>query len=351
MYSSSELEVSVGRAGEEHGSEWSQYVLSAPAATLGHDWKWRAIIRNAYGHDSVYLIARQSGVVRGILPLIVVDGPLLGTSLASMPFLDYGGICADDQDVVRRLVQEVHRLSASSTSMAIELRQMTEVPELPEPHCDKVTMMLDLTGGEVGIWKALPAKVRNQVRKAEKSGLSTVVGGRELVEEFYQVFVVNMRDLGSPVHSLSFFTGMATEFGFQLRVRLVREGNKTVGGLISLCFKDTVVVPWASALREYFPKCPNNLLYWQEIQDSCVRGFKSFDFGRSSVGSGTYEFKRQWGARAVPLYWYVLADNPGSGNTIDGTSLKYRLLREVWRRLPLGVTAALGPRIRKYLTN
>ncbi|MDX2253599.1 MAG: FemAB family PEP-CTERM system-associated protein [Nitrospira sp.] len=351
MYSSSELEVSVGRAGEDHGSEWAQYVLRAPAATLGHDWKWRAIIRNAYGHDSVYLIARQAGVVRGILPLIVVDSPLLGTSLASMPFLDYGGICADDQGVVHRLVQEVRRLGASSTSTAIELRQMTEVPDLPEPRRDKVTMMLDLTGGEAGIWKALPAKVRNQVRKAEKSGLSTVVGGRELVEEFYRVFVVNMRDLGSPVHGLSFFTGMATEFGSQLRVRLVCEGNKTVGGLISLCFKDKVIVPWASALREYFPKCPNNLLYWHEILDRCAQGFKQFDFGRSSVGSGTYDFKRQWGAEPAPLFWYELTMRNRQGNAINGTSLKYRLLRGTWQRLPLGVTATLGPRIRKYLTN
>src|SRR5262249_10352185 len=148
--------------------------------------------------------ARQEGVIRGILPLIIVNSPLLGASLASMPFLDYGGICSDDLAVERRLVEEARRLSAASVSTAIELRQIAEISILPEPRRDKVTMMLDLTGGEAGIWKTLPAKVRNQVRKAEKSGLSTVVGGRELVEEFYHVFLVNMRDLGSPVHGLSF---------------------------------------------------------------------------------------------------------------------------------------------------
>ena len=351
MDASERLEVSVGCAGEEDWSEWSQYVLRAPTATLGHEWKWRAIIRNAYGHDSAYLVARQAGVIRGILPMIVVNSPLLGASLASMPFLDYGGVCADDRSVECRLVQEARRLSGAPVSTTIELRQVAEIANLPEPRRDKVTMILNLTGGAAGIWKALPAKVRNQVRKAEKSGLSTVVGGRELVEEFYRVFVVNMRDLGSPVHGLGFFTSMATEFGSQLRVRLVRDGNKTVGGLISLCFKDSVVVPWASALREYFPKCPNNLLYWHEIQDRCTQGFKLFDFGRSSVGSGTYDFKRQWGAEPMPLFWYVLAVHAGRGNAINGNSLKYRLFREAWQRLPIGVTAVLGPRIRKYLTN
>ena len=351
MQTGKEVGITVSRAGDEDCSEWSQYVLRTPAATLGHEWNWRTVIRKAYGHDSVYLIARQEGTVRGILPLIVVNSTLFGTSLASMPFLDYGGICADDQSIVHQLVQEARRLSGAPASTAIELRQVGQMSGFPEPRQDKVSMMLDLTGGEAGLWKGLPAKVRNQVRKAEKSGLRTIIGGRELVEEFYHVFVVNMRDLGSPVHGLSFFTSMAAEFDSQLRIRLVREGSKTVGGLISLRFKDTVVVPWASALREYFPKCPNNLLYWHEIQDRCAQGFKVFDFGRSSVGSGTYEFKRQWGACPVPLFWYVLAMDAGRGNAINGIGLKYRLFREAWQRLPVGVTAALGPRIRKYLTN
>jgi FemAB-related protein (PEP-CTERM system-associated) len=341
----------VSRAGEEDQADWTRYVLRAPAATLGHEWKWRTVIRRAYGHASAYLIARRAGAVRGILPLIVVKSPMLGSSLASMPFLDYGGVCADDHEIAHRLIEEARRLSGISPSTAIELRQVSEIPGLPEPRRNKVTMMLDLTGGEAGIWKGLPAKVRNQVRKAEKSGLSTVVGGPKLMEEFYRVFVVNMRDLGSPVHGLSFFTSMAEAFGSQLQVRLVREGEKTVGGLVSLCFKDTVLVPWASALREYFSKCPNNLLYWHEIQERCTQGFKQFDFGRSSVGSGTYDFKRQWGAQPMPLFWYLLAADTGAGNTIDGTSLKHRLFREAWQRLPVGLSAALGPRIRKYLTN
>lgn len=343
--------VLISRGTDSDASEWTQYVLQSPMATISHAWNWRSIIREAYGHDSVYLIARKDGVVRGILPLIVVKSPILGTSLASMPFMDFGGVCADHLNIAEKLVQEAQRLSKETGSATVELRQVVAISGLPAPRQDKVTMILDLTGGESEIWKRLPAKVRNQVRKAEKNGLSTVVGGPELLEEFYRVFVVNMRDLGSPVHARSFFTSMASGLGAQMHVRLVREGAKTVGGLIGLCFKDTVLVPWASALREYFSKCPNNLLYWHAIQDSCARGFKIFDFGRSSIGSGTYEFKRQWGAQPVPLFWHVLSDDGRQGNAVDGASMKYRLLREVWRRLPVGVSVTIGPRIRKYLTN
>lgn len=351
MHTLKDIHVGINRGADADATEWTRYVLQSPMATIGHIWNWRSIIRESYGHESVYLIARGGGVVRGILPLVVVKSPILGTSWTSMPFMDYGGVCADDQDIAGQLIQEARRLSGEFGSAAVELRQLAEVNLLPPPRRDKVTMILDLAGGETEIWKRLPAKVRNQVRKAEKSNLSTLVGGPELLEEFYRVFVVNMRDLGSPVHGLSFFTKMAAGLGSQMRVRLVRDGDKTVGGLIRLSFKDTVLVPWASALREYFPKCPNNLLYWHEIQGACGEGTKLFDFGRSSLGSGTYEFKRQWGAQPVPLYWYILSDDGREGSTVDGSSLKYRLFRGGWQRLPVGLSAALGPRIRKFLTN
>ena len=344
-------EVSCELCTDSGREEWDDYVRSRSTATIGHLYGWRTVIEQAYGHASIYVLARRDGTVRGVLPLVLVRNRMLGSSLSSMPFLDIGGICADDSSVAEELIRQAQQLKQRSAASIVELRQKTLVPSLPNPRLDKVTMVLDLSVGRETVWKSLPAKVRNQVRKAEKSGLKTVCGGKELLPEFYRVFIVNMRDLGSPVHGLSFFSSMADVFGEQVQVMLIQDGGKTVGGLIMLHFRDAVFVPWASSLREYFSKCPNNLLYWEAIQHACLAGFRSFDFGRSSRDSGTYEFKRQWGAQPEQLYWYTLGIDAGAGTTIDGTSLKGRALREVWRRMPVGITAAVGPWIRRYLTN
>ena len=56
---------------------------------------------------------------------------------------------------------------------------------------------------EAAEWLALDRKIRNQVRKAEKSSLTAAQGGIELVTDFYQVFSRNMRDLGTPVYPRS----------------------------------------------------------------------------------------------------------------------------------------------------
>ena len=69
----------------------------------------------------------------------------------------------------------------------------------------KVVMMLDLAENAEAQWQGFNAKLRNQVRKAEKSGLTAIVGGKELLNDFYAVFVRNMRDLGTPVYAQKFF--------------------------------------------------------------------------------------------------------------------------------------------------
>lgn len=332
--------------------EWDNYVRESSSTTFCHQFAWRAVIEEAFGHRTFYLMARKGQAVGGILPLVLVKSALFGTSLTSMPFLDYGGICADDPEIALRLLVAAKRLQDEQRVGTVELRQCQPMAEAGPARLDKVSMVLDLSPGAEVLWRSLPAKVRNQVRKAEKSGLTIAEGGIEFLDDFYNVFLVNMRDLGSPVHDKAFFLHIFRNFGQQARCTLIRDGQKTVGGLIVLLFKDTMLVPWASSLREYFSKCPNNLLYWSAIQYGCQQGFRQFDFGRSTIGSGTYEFKRQWGAQPRQLHWQsVGAANSRASTTVSAQDGKFHAAVEVWKRLPIPVTRVLGPRIRKYLTN
>jgi len=342
---------SIVLCGVAQQSVWDNYVKACPSATLSHQFAWQSIIKRAYGHDSLYLMACEGDSPVGILPLVLVKRPLLGASLTSMPFLDYGGVCANDLDTAQALVERAVALMTVHNSRSLELRQPDATVQIGFSRQDKVSMILDLSRGSEAIWKALPAKVRNQVRKAEKSGLTVSVGGRNLLDEFYDIFVVNMRDLGSPVHGKEFFVEMFSGLGESVRMTIVRDGQRAVGGLVALFFKDTMLVPWASSLREYFSKCPNNLLYWEAIQEGCKRRCARFDFGRSTIDSGTYDFKKQWGAQPKQLHWQLLSADGAVASTVSSDSAPYRFVSEVWKRLPAPVARLIGPSIRKYLTN
>jgi CelD/BcsL family acetyltransferase involved in cellulose biosynthesis len=187
------------------------------------------------------------------------------------------------------------------------------------------------------------------VRKAERSGLDVHAGGAEQLDEFYAVHASRMRELGSPVHAKEFFSAIVDSFAERVRVMLVRKGPTTVGGLIALATDGGLTVPWASCLTEYLHACPNMLLYWETIRAGCRDGFARFDFGRSTRGSGTYRFKRQWGAEEEPLFWYTIPVAPSRTRTCAAGESMGRSMVSLWRQLPLGVTRQLGPRVRKYL--
>src|SRR5262249_10887988 len=123
----------------------------------------------------------------------------------------------------------------------------------------------------------------------------------------------------------------------------------TAGGLVTIALNDRVTVPWATCLREFFPLCPNMLLYWEAVRAACAAGYRCFDFGRSSRDSGTYHFKRQWGAREEPLFWYRIPIAANRRRTPRPNGCGRACLVRAWQRLPLALTRRLGPRIRRYL--
>jgi len=97
------------------------------------------------------------------------------------------------------------------------------------------------------------------------------------------------------------------------------------------------------------------LLYWSLLKYSTDHGFTQFDFGRSSIGEGTYRFKQQWGARPVPLDWKYFQNNTDSDtnkarNKKLNKSLIRRFLEIVWCKMPLQVANLLGSKIRKYIS-
>jgi FemAB-related protein (PEP-CTERM system-associated) len=314
------------------------------------------VIHQAYGHEPLYLAADDGEGRTGLLPAFIVRRPFFGTAITSMPFLDGGGPCSGSPEVASGLVDalgaEARRLGADF----IELRcsQRLEIPWDPLEH--KVNLTLPLPPNPELLWRQLDRSVRNQVRKAERSGLSIDFGGAEHLDAFYGLFAVRMRELGSPVHDRRFFQAIVQEFGGQARIALVRKGAAPIGGLLALGFRDTLTVPWASCLSQYRSLCSNMLLYWETIRTACLDGFRRFDFGRSSRGSGTYHFKRQWGAVESPLFWYTIpihasaraaSSDARAASSDDG--MVAACLTKAWRHLPLTVTRGVGPRIRRYL--
>ncbi len=325
-------------------SEWDAFVASMPGAAGYHAHAWRAILERSFGHKSYMLAARVQGALSGVLPLVHMKSLLFGNFLVSLPFVTYGGLLCRDADSARVLLESAEELRARLGARHVELRHGDAELDLPAKR-HKVAMVLALPADEQVMWTGFGAKVRNQVRKAQKEGLAAQWGGRELLAEFYEVFVRNMRDLGTPVYSRDFFANVLGGLPENTRIIVVRLHGKAVAAGLLYHHGRTLEIPWASSIRDFNSLCPNNLMYWECIRYGITQGLARFDLGRSTPGAGTFKFKAQWGATPEPLAWHYLLPKGAKLPDLTNQNPKYSLAIDMWQRLPLPVTRLIGPPI------
>ncbi|PCM46392.1 FemAB family XrtA/PEP-CTERM system-associated protein [Marinobacter sp. ANT_B65] len=356
-------------------SEYDQYVASHPEATPYHRSAWLQATESAYGHTGWLITVHSNGNLCGVLPLVEVKPPVGTSSLVSLPFCDLGGALADNSDIHKRLIAEASTLANTNRIKTLEIRAgggllrseaelKTEATQSTGPALEalpantKVRMLCELPESSEALFKSYKPKLRSQIRKAEKNGLrAELLEGAEAIDLFYDVFSQNMRRLGSPVHSLEWFRDLKTAYGNYLLTGVVFQGDKPVGAGIVLLGSKQACIPWASTLEEFNRLAPNMLLYWTFLSHVCDRGYTCFDFGRSTLGEGTYRFKKQWGAQPHELIWTEYLNGvkktagveAGSVSTSNVSRLR-PLIENIWRRLPLPVTNWLGPKLRRYIT-
>lgn len=331
----------------EHRSAWSAYVDASDRATIAHDIAWKDIISAGLGHHPRYLMAVDGSTVRGILPMFLVKTWWRTRYLVSLPWIDYGGVLADDAEMEKLLLDEAEKITRTDKAEFLELRAVNpQLNSLPV-STRKVTFLLELDSDPEKIWTGFNAKLRNQIRKADKSGLTTHFGGLDYLDAFYEVFARNMRDLGTPVWGRDFFEKILTTLEDAARLILVKMNDKVIAGGLVLSFKDRLYVPSASAYREYLKYCPNHALYWRVIKEGCTQGYGYFDFGRSTWESNTFKFKKQWVPDPTQLNWQYFLNRTKEIPAVNPDNPKYRFFISLWRKLPLAVANSVGPRLIK----
>ena len=330
---------------DKDAHNWEDYVLHADATVLYHDLRWREYLKGVYGLKTLYLLAENHGRTVGVLPMALVKGLNGRLRAVSCPYHMYGGVCADSLEAEIALLSDAEERLRQLGVVQWELRQVAPLFVNYGHRTDKLTVILDLPNDPDGLWVSLPAKVRNQIRKGEKSGLTVMVDGERAWEDFYDVMAVNMRDLGSPIHCFAFFKDVAEHFPGETRVYRVFHGKRCIAAGVTILWKEKIELPWASALRESSALSGNMFLYWNMIKDSIMRGATAFDFGRCTEGSGTHKFKSQWGGTEKRLHYYYWLKSGIHDIPALQSSRGFQIASELWKRLPVPLSRLFGPSI------
>ena len=345
----SSLKPSILSRSEPDVLAWDSYVLRSSHSAGYHLSGWRRVIQEAFGHQTYYLSAKEEGIIQGVAPLVLLSSPVFGRFLVSLPFVNYGGLIADSREAHSLLESSIVEQAEALKATHVELRHEDPVDTSWVSSERKVSMRLSLPASYDALVKTFPSKLRSQVRRAQKEGMLTQVGGRECLDAFYAVFSRCMRDLGTPVYGKEFFLKILEVFPKEARICVVSHGTTPVAAGFLYGFRSSLEIPWAASDKRYNKLAPNMLLYGSALEYACQQGFQVFDFGRSTPDSGTYRFKAQWGAQPKQLHWYYWMKDGQSIPGLNPQNPKYALAIRLWQKLPLAVANLLGPHIVKHL--
>lgn len=335
--------------GPDNALQWDAYVSSNPQAAPYHRYVWRQIIEDAFGHQSFYWVARDAdGKVRGILPIVRLRSFLFGDFGVSLPFFNYGGVLADNDGIAAQLLDHAAESAQQCGMRHLEVRATRPLNAWPA-RTDKVSMLLPLPASADALDAQIGSKIRAQIKRAQQEAPEVAIGHLDLLDDFYRVFAENMRDLGTPVYAKKFFRLILEKCPDHAHLVVLRLNNKPVAAAFLLGDREMMEIPWASTLRSVNALNMNMLLYREVLGFSIEMGYRFFDFGRSTKDSGTYRFKKQWGAEPLQHYWHYWLADGGPLPELKPDSPKFRFLIACWQRLPVAISRLIGPHIVKYL--
>jgi len=331
---------------DNHFSIWQQFVEEN--GHLFHDIRWLDIIQSSYSLQPYYHLIYEADNLIGLAPFFKVGKH----KLLSLPFISFAGFCLRDktknnhQEIIEALLQETE-----FGNFEVEIRKKMERKEnFSEKDNDEmnkyVTMIKKLDGDIESTFRNFDKKQRNMIRKAEQEPFSILECD---LDSFYRIYLKATNDLGTPGHRKVFFRKIIDSFGDSVRLKLLKREKMEVGVLFEIDYFRTRYDLWAFSLKEFFQYKPNVFLYWETLKDAISKGMEFYDFGRSTTGGGTYNFKKNWGAEPVFLEYFKIKKtksgiikeflSPHSGGKLP----------ILWSKIPHFITNIAGPILRKKI--
>jgi FemAB-related protein (PEP-CTERM system-associated) len=186
------------------------------------------------------------------------------------------------------------------------------------------------------------------VRKGIKAGLRSEIDAT--LERFFPLYADNVHRHGTPALSRRYFARLRETFGAACEVLTVTDRDGTpVSSVLSFYFRDEVLPYYAGDSTHARDLAANDFKYWELMRRACERGLRVFDYGRSKRGTGSFDFKHNWGFAAQPLayeYQLLTRDSIPEHNPLNP---RYQLFIAVWKRMPRFAVNLLGPHIVRSL--
>ncbi len=329
---------------------WDSYVDNHCDGTFFHLTGWYKVIQSVFKHKPQYLLAEHAGRIVGVLPLFEQKSSIFGHSLISTPFCVYGGVLSDSAEIRQKLENSALELGESLKVDYVELRDKNRI-ESEGPwvsHCHHATFSSVLDETPEQILTNIKRKQRAVVRHSIKNDLQW--DNSDDTSTCYDVYSQSVRNLGTPVFNKKLFEALKETFGDRCETLVIHNNEgEAVSSVLSFYYKDTVLPYYGGGTNGARELKSNDYMYYQLMCIAKDKGMTKFDFGRSKIDSGSYNYKKHWGMDEDNLHYRIALINSKELPNLSPNNPKYKMFIEIWKKMPLTLSRHIGPQLSKYL--
>lgn len=164
--------------------------------------------------------------------------------------------------------------------------------------------LIDLSAGSDAIWNSFGSHLRNQIRKAMKSGITVRKASVEDAMTAFGLIQRLYKAKGIPMPSpVMFQRAIDMLLGRGVLIALVAEyEGEIIATRWDLGYKSVLYDWYAASLPEYNRLRPNELLAWTMMHNGAELGYRTYDFGGAGIRGKAYgprEFKAKFNGRLV----------------------------------------------------
>lgn len=287
------------------------------------NWDFIETLSKATGYKNISVTIEASGR-KYIIPLLERKALGIYPIAFSLPFGLYGGIDVSETELYIELIKHIKKF----LGCAIVLQNPfdTVLPRTNLPSLSRAsTHVVEFSNAtyEDIFKKSFDSKLRNQIRKGEKSNLTITEGNdKELINSFYELYVLTNLRWGKkqPKYSIDFFTAFTEKAYFEIKLSMFE--GKAISAIVLLKLSGQYLYWFGALNKDYGEYCPNHLLLSRTIREAIQESAELFNFGASGKLIDVKKFKESFGAKEISYDIYFM------GNTITRYALAKLMRRQ-----------------------
>ena len=153
------------------------------------------------------------------------------------------------------------------------------------------------------IWQDVDANLKGHIKRTEKNGITIEPGSKNDLVEIYNSLERRYHEQKKPVTvSKDYLIELFDKFSpNNLNIFAAKQNGETIGGIITLSYKDRVLYWVGGAKQQTSNNSPNDLAQWEAIKYANLKGYKIYE----EIGAGTErlaEFKAKYNPTLVSRY-------------------------------------------------